>query len=158
MKLINKLQSSEPGGIRIKTLNHPINPIIIQPSLLRRGRKGPLGPLILNEAVPHLLLHTLHSGSGVLLVDVIIVTKLHWFVAIDVSGGGGEGILGGENGFGEEGGEVGVSLVEGGVDLEEMGRVRGVRELFGCEDSLLHGQYKLWYWRLWWWFGHGFPK
>lgn len=65
------------------------------------------------------------------------------FVAGDGTGGGGEGVFGGGRlgrklGFGEEGGEVLVGLVQGGVDLKEVGWVSGgVLELFGHVCRLL---------------------
>lgn len=152
MKLVHEIQSPQPRAVGIVP-GDPIAPAT--PPLLggRGGGRGerPLGPLVLDEAVPHPLLHPVDGGLGILLgLAAVVVPDLHW---LGGAGGGGEGVLGGGGGGsgrgvgrreeqvvvgggGKEGGEEEVGLVEEGVDVEEVGGVGGGGELLGHEGGL----------------------
>ena len=128
MKLVYKIQCPQPHSIWIivTVTNPPHKPIIGNNPLLRRSRGGgrrkwPFGALVLDEAVPHFLLNLVNDAlwSGFFIITIATVLDLH---RLGVRGGGlGGGRRRGEGG--EEDGEVAVGVVEGGVDLVEMGGV-----------------------------------
>lgn len=142
MKLVDEIESPQPRGLRVKTHRTAAS----QHSLFlilggRRRRQRPFGPLTLDEAVPHPLLHAVHRGASRVLLGLLILTYMHRFSGGAAVVSGGEGILGRSGGgvgrrmrrgsSGEERREGVVGVVEDRVDLSEEGRVRGGRELPG---------------------------
>ena len=135
MKLINKIQSPQSRLLRFKprrsrTLHQFI---LTRPPPFhccsRHWRQRPLQALVLDEAIFHPLLHPVNRNRGILL---FLVLELHLPVGIATEEGGlGQGL----GGLSEEGGEVIVGGVEGGVDLDDLGWVGGGRRNLFCHQG-----------------------